>query len=57
MNASPTRNKWMRIVLNGVKAPKLAPGAEVEVKAGTRYQKRTYTGLPLVFGLKVRCGC
>jgi tetratricopeptide (TPR) repeat protein len=51
-NESTTRANWIRIALNGVKAPKLAPGAEVEVKAGTRYQKKTYTGLPLLFGLR-----
>jgi len=37
--------------LQGVKNPKLAPGAEVEVKAGASYQKRTYEGVPLTFGL------
>ena len=30
---------------------KLAPGAEVEVKAGEHYQKKIYEGVPLVFGL------
>jgi hypothetical protein len=51
-NETAVRNNWMRVALNGVKAPKLAPGAEVEVKAGTRYQKKTYDGLPLLFGLR-----
>ncbi|MCW5982098.1 MAG: VCBS repeat-containing protein [Bryobacteraceae bacterium] len=51
-NESAIKNNWMRIALSGVKAPKLAPGAEVEVKAGTRYQKRTYDGVPLLFGLR-----
>ena len=43
------RNLTVR--LRGVKNPKLAPGAEIEVKAGSSYQKRTYDGVPLTFGL------
>ncbi|MEX2261885.1 MAG: tetratricopeptide repeat protein [Bryobacteraceae bacterium] len=50
-NQTATRNSFLRIALTGVKNLKLAPGAEVEVKAATRYQKRIYTGLPLTFGL------
>jgi hypothetical protein len=42
----------MRVALSGVKAAKLAPGAEVEVRVGTRYQKRIYKGVPLEFGLR-----
>jgi len=34
-----------------VKNSKLAAGAEVEVKAGSLYQKAEYAGIPLVFGL------
>lgn len=37
--------------LSGVRNLKLAEGAEVEVKAGPRYQKKQYTGLPLSFGV------
>lgn len=40
-----------RLALTGVKNMKLAPGAEVEVKAGVRYQKQLYPGYPLHFGL------
>lgn len=50
-NRTEAANKWLRVALNGRKAPKLAPGAEVEVKAGTRYQKRIYDGYPVLFGL------
>jgi len=50
-NATPTPNHWLGVRLEGVKNPKLAPLAEVEVKAGRLYQKRPYTGTPLVFGL------
>lgn len=49
-NTTASRNGWIGVELTGVKNMKLAPGAEVEVKAGTLYQKRTYTGRPLLFG-------
>lgn len=51
-NDSPTKNQWLRVSMTGVKNLKLAPGAEVEVKAGTHYQKKSYEGLPLLFGLR-----
>jgi len=50
-NRTETDHRWLRVALEGVKNPKLAPGAEVEVKAGARYQKRRYDGTPLLFGL------
>ena len=51
-NLTPTHNKWIGVGLAGVKNPKLAPGAEVEVKAGSLYQKKIYQGVPIVFGLR-----
>ena len=42
---------WITIELVGVRNPKLAPAAEVEVKAGSLYQKKLYLGLPLHFGV------
>ncbi|MEJ2077685.1 MAG: tetratricopeptide repeat protein [Acidobacteriota bacterium] len=42
---------WLEVQLTGVRNPRLAPGAEVEVKAGRLYQKRIYEGVPLHFGL------
>ncbi|MCP5111558.1 MAG: CRTAC1 family protein, partial [bacterium] len=51
-NRTETKNRWMRVALDGKKAPKLSPVAEVEVKAGTRYQKKIYRGVPLLFGLR-----
>lgn len=42
---------YLRVALRGVKNLQLAPGAEVEVRAGARYQKRLYDGVPLHFGL------
>jgi hypothetical protein len=41
----------VRVALTGIKNLKLAPAAEVEVKAGAGYQKRLYRGVPLLFGL------
>jgi tetratricopeptide (TPR) repeat protein len=51
MNRTVTANSWVGVNLVGVKNLKLAFGGEVEVKAGARYQKRIYEGVPLVFGL------
>jgi hypothetical protein len=42
---------WIEIALTGVKNLKSAVGAKVEVKAGTRYEKQAYDGVPLVFRL------
>ncbi|MBK9166072.1 MAG: VCBS repeat-containing protein [Bryobacterales bacterium] len=51
LNQTKTQAQWMRVGLEGVKNLKLAPGAEVEVKAKSLYQKRVYHGVPLHFGL------
>jgi tetratricopeptide (TPR) repeat protein len=53
-NATETKNRALTVSLEGVKNLKLAPGAEVEVKAGRVYRKRSYQGIPLVFGLGER---
>jgi len=50
-NATATPNHWLAVSLQGVKNLKLAPAAEVEVKAGPVYRKQLYQGVPLVFGL------
>jgi len=50
-NATETHNNWLLAGLNGVKNMKLAPGAKVEIKTGSSYQKRTYHGIPLLFGM------
>ena len=42
---------WIRVQLAGVKSLKLAQDAEVEIKAGALYQKRTYEGVPLLFDI------
>jgi enediyne biosynthesis protein E4 len=53
-NVTATSNRWLTVGLAGVKNLKLAPGSEVEVKAGSLYQKKLYRGLPLHFGLGSR---
>ncbi|HBL30139.1 MAG TPA: hypothetical protein DD490_25155, partial [Acidobacteria bacterium] len=50
-NAVETPNRRLTVALEGVKNLKLAPGAEVEVRAGSSYQKKLYRGLPLHFGV------
>ncbi len=50
-NTTDSANAALRVGLKGVKNLKLAPGAEVEVKAGRRYQKQIYEGVPLLFGV------
>ncbi len=54
LNRTKTGHRWLRVGLEGVKNLKLAPGAEVEVKAGSSYQKKIYRGFPLTFGLGPR---
>jgi len=51
-NTTLTKNRWFSAKLNGVKNLKLAPGAEVEVRAGGLYQKKIYQGYPITFGLR-----
>jgi Tfp pilus assembly protein PilF len=51
-NETETTAGWLRASLLGVKNLKLAYGAKIEVKAGAHYQKRTYFGQPLVFGMR-----
>src|ERR1035438_8449643 len=50
-NTTETKNNWLLAGLNGVKNMKLAPGATVEIKTGSSYQKQTYRGVPLLFGV------
>jgi hypothetical protein len=53
-NETITGHHWVRIGLTGVKNPVLAPEAQIEVKAGSRYQKLRYPGFPVTFGLRDR---
>jgi tetratricopeptide (TPR) repeat protein len=52
-NVSPA-GRWLEVALTGVRNPKLAEDARVEVKAGSVYQKKLYRGTPLLFGLRGR---
>ncbi|MEO1088790.1 MAG: ASPIC/UnbV domain-containing protein, partial [Acidobacteriota bacterium] len=54
MNDGDYGRSALRLGLKGVKNLQLAPGAEIEVKAGQLYQKQVYRGRPLVFGLGER---
>jgi tetratricopeptide (TPR) repeat protein len=42
---------WLEVSLTGVKNPRLAANARIEVKAGTLYEKRMYSGVPVLFDL------
>jgi Tfp pilus assembly protein PilF len=50
-NVSPAYGNWIEVSLEGVKNPKIPLETKVEVKAGARYEKATYQGIPLVFRL------
>lgn len=52
LNQTEGMGNWLNVQLAGIKNLKLAPGAEVEVKAGLLYQKQTYRGVPLLFGMR-----
>lgn len=54
LNRTGTRNRWLRVALDGVKNLRTGAGAEVEVKAGDHYQKKTYDGAPVLFRLGSR---
>ena len=51
LNRTQTTNAWIGVTIVGIKNIKTAVGSEIEVKAGPRYQKKLYTGAPLMFGL------
>jgi len=50
-NQTPGSNHWLEISLTGVRNLATAPAAKVEVRTGSWYQKKTYRGVPLSFGL------
>src|SRR6185312_10906241 len=51
VNNTTAGNGALQVSITGVKNLKLAYGSKVEVKAGNQYQKQTYRGLPLFFGI------
>lgn len=52
INQTETANHWLRVSLTGVRNLKMAMGAEVEIKTGPYFQKATYQGAPLHFGVR-----
>ncbi len=52
INAGKTKTNFIGVRLDGIKNLKLAQGSEVEIKAGTLYEKRVYNGVPLTFDLR-----
>ncbi len=52
INETNPRANHVAIRIDGVKNLKLAQGAEVEIKAGTLYEKKVYEGVPLTFDLR-----
>ena len=53
-NQSDAASRWLRVKLTGVKNLKSGYGSKVEIKAGAFYQKQTYRGVPLYFGMGPR---
>ncbi|MBY0505078.1 MAG: tetratricopeptide repeat protein [Bryobacteraceae bacterium] len=51
LRLNTANGQWLRVQLEGVRNPKLAPDAWVEVKAGTLYRRARYQGVPLLFSL------
>src|SRR6185437_10531261 len=49
-----TAGTWMTVRIQGVKNPKTAINATVEMKSGPYYEKRVYDGTPLAFALDGR---
>jgi tetratricopeptide (TPR) repeat protein len=48
-NENEVKNHWIRVQLKGVRSLKLAQDALIEIKAGTLYRRRFYSGVPLLF--------
>jgi Tfp pilus assembly protein PilF len=51
VNNTTAGNGALQVSVTGVKNLKLAYGSKIEVKAGGQYEKQTYRGLPLFFGI------
>ncbi len=49
-NKTQAGNAWVDVQIMGVKNLKIPMGSEIEIKAGSSYQKKLYTGLPVIFG-------
>jgi tetratricopeptide (TPR) repeat protein len=51
INETNPRPNHITVRIDGVKNLKLAQGSEIEIKAGTLYEKKVYEGVPLTFNL------
>jgi Flp pilus assembly protein TadD len=49
VDRTPGQVQWLGVSLAGVKNLKLAPHADIEVRAGTYYARRSYAGVPVYF--------
>lgn len=50
-NETRRAGAWLAITLEGVKSLRVPVGAEIEIEAGTLYQRRRYDVAPITFGL------
>ncbi|MGA7414158.1 MAG: FG-GAP-like repeat-containing protein [Bryobacteraceae bacterium] len=50
-NKTALKSEWVRVQIAGVKNLKIPLASEIEVKAGSSYQKKVYNGLPVLFGV------
>lgn len=50
-NVTSSKGAWVLVNLTGVRNLKLSPGAQVEIRSGSRYQKQSYNGVMLHFGM------
>jgi len=50
-NKTVSKSGWIRVQIAGVKNLKIPLASEIEVKAGSSYQKKIYNGLPVLFGI------
>ncbi|NDJ10086.1 MAG: hypothetical protein EBY17_02700 [Acidobacteriia bacterium] len=52
LDSDTTVGAWLHVTLAGVKNLKQSYGAKIEVKSAAHYQKKTYLGMPLDFGMR-----
>jgi Tfp pilus assembly protein PilF len=50
-NKTAAKTRWIRVQIAGVKNLKIPLASEIEIKAGSSYQKKIYSGLPVLFGV------
>jgi Flp pilus assembly protein TadD len=50
-NEAKSKDGWLTVALEGVKSPKIPTGAQIEIEAGTLYERRRYDTTPVSFNL------